>query len=227
MLRLNRRRLWFGVVILAGVFLILAPNSLPQWFATILGVADGVPCQWLRQAPDLRVRQSILAGVPIEPLELAVRGEPFPTDSQSNWSMKILVRNRTAGTQPILYQPERVLVGDDPTTSGFGIIFRPGLPLQNYASREPRTTYGIEEIRMLGPRQRCYIQLDFPAAAAQVDAETARAATMQAYYRILHSGTHPEKTAETPTLFPNQGLRANAGGIGVILSKQIPLSLSN
>ncbi len=224
---LSRRKALTVLFIFGLLMIFIGPNVLPRLLGNVLtGADEGVPCDWLRRAPDLRERQSLLARTSAEPLSLRVKSVPFPTSAETTWTVKIIVINRTAGSMPILYHPDQVLIGDDPTTSGFGIIFRPGLPLQNYASRQARTSYPLEEIRLLGPRQRCTITLDFPGAAAIVDIDTVRSLTAQAYYRILQPGEHPEDDGSVEPTFLDQGLRASEKDMGVIYSEQLAIPVA-
>ena len=89
-----------------------------------------------------------------------------------------------------------------------------------------RTSYPLEEIRLLGPRQRCTIILDFPGAAAIVDIDTVRSLTAQAYYRILQPGEHPEDDGSVEPTFLDQGLRASEKDMGVIYSEQLAIPVT-
>lgn len=225
----SRRKVLTLFILLSLVMIAVGSNLLPRILGNVIkGVGEGIPCDWLRNPPDLRKRQSLLARFSTEPLSVRVKSEPFPTHAESTWRVKIIVYNRTAGTLPILYHPDQVLIGDDPNTSGFGITFRPVLPLQNFASRQARTSYNLDEIRLLGPRQRCYIALDFPGAASIIDTETIRSVTAQAYYRILNRGEHPiGEEGIDQAMFPDQGLLATVKSVGVIFSPELEIPLAS
>ena len=215
--------LFFGLLMIG-----IGPRIAPQLLDDFLTVAnEGIPCTWLRNPDELRNKQSLLARASNEPLDIQVSSEPFPSGDETSWIVKIVVINLSAGTMPILFHPDQVLMSDDPATSGFGLIFRPQLPLQNFASRNSQTTYGTDEIRLLGPRQRCHITIEFPGAASIIDTNTFPSVAAQAYYRILGPGDHPESNDDSnPGIFIDQGLHATKGALQVIYSQQVEIDLA-
>lgn len=206
----------------------IGPRIAPQLLGNFLTAAnEGVPCIWLKNPDDLRNKQSLLARASNEPLDIQVSSEPFPSEDETSWIVKIVVINLSAGTMPILFHPDQVLLSDDPATSGFGLIFRPQLPLQNFTSRNTQTTYSTDEIRLLGPRQRCHFTLEFPGAASIIDTNTFPSVAAQAYYRILSPGEHPERNDDSnPEIFIDQGLHATKGTLQVIYSQQVEIDLA-
>ncbi|MCY4105136.1 MAG: hypothetical protein OXG02_00290 [Chloroflexi bacterium] len=223
----NQRKLLFLYLFFGLVLLAIGPSFAPQTLGNFLRVArDGVPCEWLHPAVDPTTRQSLLARQAAEPLDLRVRAGPFPAAAETPWVVRIVVINRSAGTMPILHQPDQILLSDDPESSGFGLLFRPPLPLQNFASRTGQTSYPLADLRLLGAKQRCHIELEFPSAAAIIDSESVPVVTLQAYYRVLEPGSHPETVGDAGQgIFPDQGLRATAEDAGVIYSPQVELEL--
>lgn len=223
----NQRKLLVLFLCFGLVMLAIGPRFAPYILGNFLKVArEGVPCEWLHTAIDPPNRQSLLARHSAEPLALLVRAEPFPTAAETTWVVRIVVINRSAGTMPILHRPDQVLLAEDPESSGFGLLFSPPLPLQNFASRIGQTSYRLTDIRLLGPKQRCHIELEFPGAAAIVDTSSLSSVTVQAYYRLLGTGEHPENGAGAgQEIFPDQGLRATSANSGVIYSPQIELEL--
>ena len=127
---------------------------------------------------------------------------------------------------PILFHPDQILLGDDTASSGLGLIFSPQLPLQNFASRNTQTTYSTDEIRLLGPRQRCHITLEFPGAASIIDTNTLPSVAAQAYYRILSPGEYSEAMMIQIQRFTDQGLHATKGALQVIYSQQVEIDLA-
>ena len=221
----GKRKILILFLCFSLVLLAIGPRFAPYTLGNFLKVVrEGVPCEWLHTAVDPPNRQSLLARKSAKPLELLVRAEPFPTAAETAWVVRIVVIIRSAGT--ILHQPDQILLAEDPESSGFGLLFSPPLPVQNFASRTGQISYRLADIRLLGPKQRCHITLEFPGASAIIDTSSLPSVTVQAYYRLLGAGVHPENDADAgQEIFPDQGLRAASTDSEVIYSPQVELEL--
>ena len=210
-----------GIILLVLLLVFVGPNVLPGLLAdTFPFIDEGVPCSRLRRAENRGQHQSLVGRAAIDPLTLRVEPQAVPFDSASSLTIRIVVINNTIGTIPIVYDPNQVIVGDD-GSSGLGIIVTPATPLSTGVNRQNQNvdSFPEDQIRLLGPRQRCIHRLTFPAS--QLD-QTIRAggATVQAYYRVSTNG----QNQGINLIFPDQGLQIIQGGIVTSPAEIIPIS---
>lgn len=213
----------FGLNSIIGALLLVMLVSLAgdeiyrSIVSQIPGVDEAAPCAWLPSPDDLANRQSLIGRAAVErvpPLELRVRSSAIPTTADELLVIRILVINNTLGTVPFVYNPNEVIVGDN-NTSGLGIIFDPpsNIFTTGVNTRSDAATYPADELRVIGPQQRCVHRMEF--SFDQLDG-TIRSgnATVTAYYRGNNVGTIP---AANPTpIYPDQGLYT-----GLILSSPV------
>lgn len=199
-----------GIIILIMLLVFVGPDVLPQLLAETFPFLDeGVPCSYLRTGNDRGSHQSLIGRSAEDPLTLQVEPDPLRQDNQSTWTVKIVVINNTIGTIPVVYNENQVLVGDELTSSGFGLIFDPPLVMTLDTDRngipnsrpQNLTTFPEEDIRLLGPHQRCVHRVVFlPNQVNQIQPGVTK---IRAYYRISGPGILPEGSG---TNFTDQGL---------------------
>jgi hypothetical protein len=197
---------------IAAIFLLVllavfaGPNTLPRLLSNVLPFADeGAPCEWLRTAEDLAEHQSLIGRAVANPMALTVKVSPLPTTPDGQLVITITVINQSIGTVPILYNKDRVLVGDN-GTSGLGIVFNPPNSKTTGATRQDAASYLESDIRLLGPRQRCTHKIAFPAN--QIDPNLlSGTAGVTAYYRNNNRGqVAPAPGGLATPIFSDQGL---------------------
>lgn len=203
-----------GIIILIMLLVFVGPDVLPQLLAESFPFIDeGIPCNYLRTAEDRTQHQSLIGRSAQDPLILQVEFDklPQPQDTQSTWIVRIIVVNNTIGTVPVVFNENEVIIGDDPASSGFGLIFSPpvgisldtdrnGIP--NTRFQNPSGEFAEENIRLLGPRQRCVHRVIFQPGQHNTIPRNV-VTRVRAYYRITGSGVIPDGTV---TLYPDQGL---------------------
>jgi hypothetical protein len=200
-----------GIVILVLLLTFVGPDVLPQLLANSLPFLDeGIPCGRLRTGEDRGSHQSLIGRAANNPLTVRVEAEQFPTDGISPWTLRIIVINNTIGTIPIVFNDNQVIVGDD-GGSGLGFIFNPAssLSLDSNGDGVPNsrsqglTSFPEDDIRILGPRQRCVFRVAIPAnqlaSIAQGQGDRTR---VRAYYRINTAGV----VQQGASVFQDQGL---------------------
>lgn len=210
-----------GIILLVLLLVFVGPNVLPGLIAdTFPFIDEGVPCSRLRNAQNRSQHQSLIGRSSIDPITLRVEPDTVPQDTTSSLNIRIVVINNTIGTIPIIYDPNQVIVGDN-GSSGVGIIITPATPLTTGANRQNQNinSFPEDQIRLLGPRQRCIHRLTFPAN--QID-QTIRtgSATAQAYYRVNTTGQNQGGNL----IFPDQGLQIIQGGIVTSRAEIIPIA---
>jgi hypothetical protein len=221
-----------GIIILIMLLVFVGPDVLPQLLAeTFPFIDEGVPCQYLRTGVDRRNHQSLIGRSAEDPLTLQVELDTLRQDNQSTWTVRIVVINNTIGTIPIVYNEDQVLAGDELTSSGIGLLFNPPLILSLDTDRNgipnsrPQNivTFQEENIRLLGPRQRCVHRVIFQPN--QVNQIQAGITTVRAYYRIIGPGIFADGTI---TNFPDQGLDILVEGItgGFVESPEVLVPFS-
>lgn len=175
-----------GVTLLLTLLLILVvgPNRLTQLLSRVVpGFYEGIPCAWLHPASDRANHQSLIGRSSPNPIAVSVVPGSLPTDPAGMLLIHIIVINRTLGTVPIIYDPNRVLVGDN-GSSGIGVIFEPPNTLVAAPQRTDPPAVDESMIRLLGPQQRCVHTLEFPAGNVLIDpAINSGTAQVRAYYR--------------------------------------------
>lgn len=211
-----------GIFLLILLAVFIGPNMLPRLASSFApGVIDeSIPCAWLRNADQLAYHQSLIGRAALNPLSLGVRTSSVPTTADGRLIISIIIANDSLGTVPIVYNPTQVIVGDN-GTSGLGIIFTPANNLSTGANRSDSTSFPEQNIRLLGPRQRCIHRVEFPAT--QLDATIASgAAQVRAFYRINSAGqTQPNAVATA--IYNDQGL--NKVPNGFLESPSVPIPL--
>lgn len=203
----DNRNVFVGLMLIVAL-LFFAPRYLPNLVARVFPqVYEGVPCDRLKTADDRANHQSLLGRSASEPISLAVRASTLPTSGDGFLYITITVINNTVGTVPFVYDPNRVIVGDN-STSGLGLIFTPQNSLSNGLPRQDSGSVPESSIRLLQPRQRCLHTVEFPAGNVLTDPSVNSGnAQVIAYYRNNINGaitTSPIPQA-TP-IFPDQGM---------------------
>ena len=228
----NRRSSSDNPNVLVGIFLLLllsvfmGPNILPRIISTISPIVDeAIPCDWLRRGFDRADHQSLIGRASTDAIELEVHINGVPSGPTGNLDLEIVVINRSLGTVPFLYNPNQVSIGDD-GTSGLGVIFDPGNLMARPSGRTDTQTYPEEEIRLLGPRQRCIHSMSIPAG--QLDPNIAAGnAGVRAFYRINGAGTVPVPVAGPTPIYHDQGLAVITGGFVQSLTTPIQIAVAS
>jgi hypothetical protein len=217
--------------VLVGIFLLIllsvfmGPNVLPRLISSISPIIDeAIPCDWLRRGFDRANHQSLVGRAANNALELEVRTDPVPADPNATFSLDIVVINRSLGTIPILYNPNQVDIGNN-GSSGLGIIFDPGNYMARSTGRGDAQSYPEQDIRILGPRQRCIHTISIPVS--QLDPNIrGGAASARAYYRINTAGAIVQAAAGPTPIYTDQGLDVVPGGYVESLAVPIPVQVS-
>ena len=229
---LNRRRSNDNPNVLVGIFLLIllsvfmGPNILPRIISTISPIIDeAIPCDWLRRGFDRADHQSLIGRASTDAIGLEVRISGVPSGPNGSLDLEIVVINRSLGTVAFLYNPSQVNIGDD-GTSGLGVIFDPGNLMARSSGRSDTQTYPEENIRLLGPRQRCIHSLSIPAG--QLDPNVAAGnASVRAFYRINGAGAVVQAVAGPTPIYPDQGLAVVPGGFAQSLTVPVQLAVAS
>lgn len=197
-----------GIILLVALLVFSGPTILPSLLARTLDFADeGVPCTRLRQADNRGQHQSYIGRNAVNPLALRVIPSPLPPPGEGQLLIRMVIENTTIGTVPIVFDERQIIVGDDPNSSGFGLIFRPANGMRTTGVRQTQGNNIPEQfVRLLGPRQRCVHRVVIPAASID-PIVYAQQSSVSMYYRILTEGPTPPGSR-----FPNQGLLRITGG---------------
>ena len=156
---------------------------------------------------------------------LEVRISGVPSGSNGSLDLEIVVINRSLGTIPFLYNASQINIGDD-GTSGLGVIFDPGNLMARSSGRSDTQTYSEQDIRLLGPRQRCIHNMSIPAG--QLDPNIAAGnAGVRAFYRINGAGAVPVPVAGPTPIYPDQGLAVITGGFVQSLTTPIQIAVAS
>jgi hypothetical protein len=207
-----------GTIILILLLTFVGPDILPQLVANSLPFLDeGIPCTALRTADNRGIHQSLIGRAANDPLIIRTEIDPLPTDGVSNWTVRIIVINNTIGTVPFVFNENQLIIGDEPTSSGLGLVFAPALGMTldlngdgiPNARVQGQTSFPDNDIRILGPRQRCVYRLLIPAS--QLSGIQAGQTRVRAYYRITSDGI-VQQVGQTPAVFFDQGLGVISGG---------------
>jgi hypothetical protein len=212
-----------GLVLLLLLAVFASPSTLPRLLSNINPqFYAGVPCSWLRTAEDRAFHQSLLGRSAANPFSLSVQTTAIPTDPAGSLFVNINITNNSLGTVPFVYDPQRVIVGDN-GTSGLGLVFTPGNSLSSGAPRQDTGTVPEQNLRLLGPRQSCVITVEFPAGNVLVDPSiTTGRPEVRAYYRNSQNGqlVQGAGTLATP-IYRDQGLWT-----GYVESANVPIPLA-
>ncbi|MBZ0303792.1 MAG: hypothetical protein K8J31_28890 [Anaerolineae bacterium] len=215
--------LLIGIFLLILLSVFMGPNVLPRLISSISPIIDeSIPCDWLRMGFDRANHQSLIGRAATSALDLEVRASNVPASGSGVLSIDVIVINRSLGTVPILYNSTQVNIGDD-GTSGLGVIIDPGNLLARSTGRSDAQTYPEQNIRLLGPRQRCIHTIDIPAG--QMDPTLLSGnASVRAFYRINSAGTITQAVSIGPTpIYNDQGLDIVPGGF--VESLALPLRI--
>ncbi len=208
-----------GIFLLILLSVIMGPNILPRVISSVSPVIDeAIPCAWLRNANDLANHQSLIGRATENAIAVDLRVGTVPLNPGGTLSVDIVVINRSLGTVPVIYNPNQVDIGDF-GTSGLGVVFDPGNLMARNTNR-PTNTFTEQDIRLIGPRQRCIhnIEIPFNQIDPAVNSGTVQA---RAYYRVGSAGSIiAANTGPTP-IYNDQGLDTVPGGLAQ--SAQIPL----
>ncbi|MAS33330.1 MAG: hypothetical protein CL610_04950 [Anaerolineaceae bacterium] len=203
--------------LLVGIFLLIllsvfmGPNVMPRLISSVTPIIDeAIPCEWLRYGVDRANHQSLIGRASDNALGLEVRTSPVPSDQNGVLSIEVVVINQSLGTIPIIYSPNQFNIGDD-GSSGLGIIFEPGNLQAASSGRSDAQSFSEQNIRLLGPRQRCIHNINIPVS--QLD-QTIRqgGGSVKAFYRINGAGAIVQAAAGPTPIYPDQGLDVIGGG---------------
>lgn len=196
--------IYFALIILLVVF--AGPAVLPTAIPTILPFwNEGISCSRLQAGTGRAYHQSLIGRNAITqggdaPISLATRVR----NSGGNTTVSIVVYNRTLGTVPIVIRPNEIALGANSLQDGLGIMSGTGSPtnLQNVGA----VVVNENNIRLLGPRQRCVHQVQYPAG--QIGAELSTpGSTVKAFYRGNTIGQAERRlNSSQPVIFDTQGL---------------------
>lgn len=213
-----------GVILLVMLLVFVGPNVLPRLLSESFPFVDeGAPCDRLRTPENRGSHQSLIGRAAVDPLELRVQPSTLPTDDTGSFSVRITITNLSIGTVPIVYNPEQVIVGDNGTT-GLGITFDPPVNMTtgNQRTNVNRNTFPDDDMRLLGPRQRCVHRVVFPGDQLDPNLSTGQA-TVRAYYRVTTPGIVPP-TPDAPAIFPDMGLNVLSDNVVFSEPQIIPIA---
>jgi len=206
--RSNNPNLFVGLILLLLLAVFAGPSTLPRLLSNINPqFYAGAPCSWVHMADDRGFHQSVLGREATNPFSVTVQTTALPTDASKSLYITITITNNSLGTVPFVYDPQRVIVGDN-NTSGLGLIFTPPNSLTAGAPRQDSGTVPDEDLRLLGPRQSCAVTLEFPGGNVLVDPSvTSGTAQVRAFYRNNEDGQiiQAAGTLATP-IYTDQGL---------------------
>lgn len=220
-----------GIVILVLLTVFVAPDVLPQLVSeTIPFLDEGLPCTQVMTASDRAQHQSLIGRAANDALIIRAEIISYSDNGTRPMVVRVIVINNTIGSVPFVFNPNQVIVGDDPTSSGIGLIFTPAINAtldydNNFAPNARiagQTTIPAGDIRILGPRQRCVHRVEIPAdQLAGVQGGTSR---VRAYYRINTAGIVQAVNPIATAIYTDQGLNVVSGGF--IESADVPVPLT-
>lgn len=215
--------------LLVGLFLLIllavfiGPNIMPRILSSVApGVDESIPCAWLRRGIDRAYHQSLVGRAAVNPLAVQVRTGSVPNTPDGRLVINIIVINESLGTIPFVYNPDQVIVGDN-GTSGLGVIFNPANGLTTGAFRSDAASFPEDNIRLLGPRQRCIHRMEFPASQMDVSLASGTAQVI-AFYRINSAGGVQQTIPNATPIYPDQGLDTVTSGIVQSAAVAIPIA---
>lgn len=182
----------------------------------------------LQSARDRAQHQSLIGRNAENPLTLRTIVEPLPTQTDDTWLIRIVIENNTIGTVPIVFDPTQVIVGDQQGSSGFGLEFTPNTAnLQiagNARTNQAATSIPNDNIKLLGPRQRCVHRVTFNQS--QTTPLQNGTYSIRSYYRTSVTGQVFQTTANVAPVFLDQGLNILSSGIVYSQEVEIPAVLN-
>jgi hypothetical protein len=200
-------------VIALAALLILAIIALPALWARLPGAASGVACANLPMPRLGGSNQSLLsAQVDSNALRLELAPDPIVINQGQPLDMEVRFINNSVAPLTLFFVPDEVTFRYTEQEAGLlfsitsGGVARGDQP-SVYPPYPVRQQFTQNQLRILGPRQRCseHVQID-PARlnAAQVIQGEYR---ITAVYRNLYKGVLPPVGALTPTpIFRDQGV---------------------
>lgn len=222
--RTRNTNVFMGLILLLLLAVVAGPSMLPRLISSVIPqFYEGVPCGWLRTASDRAFHQSLLGRSAANPFSVSIQSTRLPADASASLFVNVIITNNSLGTVPFVYDPQRVIVGDN-GTSGLGVIFTPGNSLSAGAPRQDTGIVPEANLRLLGPRQSCVVTLEFPGGNVLVDPSISNgAAQVRGYYRNSNSGQigQPSNTIATP-IYRDQGLWT-----GYVESASVPIPLAS
>ncbi|TVR23358.1 MAG: hypothetical protein EA396_03765 [Anaerolineaceae bacterium] len=187
-----------------------APNVLPSLLAQLVPFVDeGVPCSRLRVSQDRAYHQSLLGravseerGADVAPFSLSVSTSAPSAAGGGSVMVTIVVVNRSIGTVPIIIRPGQ-LVDPNGTQQGLGVVVgnNPLSPPGEVAPQQ--ANIAPEDVRLLGPRQRCVHRVEVTTNVSQfIDGVAVRA-----FYRNNSAAqATPRRNYDFAPVFNDQGL---------------------
>ena len=212
-----------GILLLVVLAFFAGPGTLSRFLTPLSPYFEGGPCANLRRADDLANHQSLLGRGSGFPIQVRVASSAVPTDGAGFLSITITVINNSVGSIPIVYNPNEVTIGDN-GSSGMGIIISPSGGIPSAASRSQEgATVPEDDIRILGPRQRCLHTIEIPAGNVLTNPSfTSGQASVIGYYRGNATGQIPGVPPGAPTaIYPDQGLP-----VGVATSEPVRIPVA-
>lgn len=201
---------FIGIILLIVLGVFVGPNLLPKFVSDLSPyLYTGIPCGRLPQAENLAAHQSIIGRSLQDPLRLEVSSTRIGDDGRIVIRMTVI--NESLGTVPIYYDSDNVaVVAIDDNVNGFGIIVNPA---PNFGL-QPRQTgnlnsYPENDIRMMGPRQRCEHSVSVTASPAMIT----NGGSITAYYRMNTAGAQQLQSINTRNIYPDQGLDILSRGV--------------
>lgn len=208
---------FIGIILLIVLGVFVGPNLLPDFLSDLSPfIFAGIPCDRLPEAEDLAAHQSIIGRSVEDPLVLDVDSSPINDDN--SLIVRVTITNASLGTVPIYYDESQVATNDN-GTNGFGIVINPA-PISGLVGRQTGNlgSYPEEDIRMLGPRQKCVHSFNFIASPQMVSG----GGSVQAYYRMTTAGQQQPQSVGTQPIFLDQGLDILTTGVVFSETVQIP-----
>lgn len=198
------------LAIVAMAFVLVLIIILPQ---VIPGGRFGVSCSQLAHPIPGGNNQSLLSERSAGALQLEIS---LPRDNLSladPLTVNVTFINTGVGAITLFFVPEEALLRDDGTP---GLNFQIQRASDQALLSEPttvrppnpqRTTFPVEVLHVLGPKQRCTEQLSFSTVRLSSLGITPDRYTLQAVYRNPFRGTLnvPPGATATP-IFPDQGV---------------------
>jgi hypothetical protein len=155
------------------------------------------------------------------PIALQVQASALPSTPEGRLVITVIIINRSIGTVPLIFNENQIRIGND-GTSGMGIEFDVASQLNSGPIRQDTPTVPTNNIRVLGPRQRCVIKIEFTGAQlAQSPALLSGSANVRAFYNVNSAGiaTAVNNSGSAPSLiYADQGFKP-----GRITSDLVPL----
>lgn len=199
-----------GIFLLILLAVFIGPNMLPRLVTSVApGIDESTPCAWLRLGTNRAYHQSLIGRAAVNPLSLSVRTSSIPSTPEGSLIISITIWNNSLGTIPILYNANQVIVGDN-GTSGLGIIVNPPTTFSTGAVRQDTASFPEQNIRILGPRQRCVHRIEIPYTRLD-QSFFSGAAQVTAFYRINGAGQSQPSPVAT-AIYPDQGLNTVPNG---------------